>query len=591
VAQRYTDINDDVKTSAPLNEEQASTLGSGLVVDLDRHTVRAVLFDTVGGHGRFVTSGELPSTLLPPIADGASAVRDVIRMLEAQSGMTFLGDHHGIETPRDGHSGVDFVALTGMPAEPVRLAVIPIGGEALTSQLVAAARRTPCVVDLLNQDVRTEDGVLSGARLESAIRQFRPDAVLIVDGDKAQSEWATAVGTLSSLSAEGAISQIIIVARDQYQQQAAQTMGEDADLRGIDPGEFEAADIAAAIELELHTLAESRFQPGEFVQASSPVSYTSRVRAGDLVTKFLARRRDQTVTAVSIGDGVLIHSATPDASLIAMRPDMDVHSGIRSVLRTDPREILALLPFGISEEEIHHWILNRSLRPASVSSSWKDRLIESAVATVVLRSAWTDVAQDSYQHHDLIIGGRLMAAWDSPELALLCLLNAIQPRPSGGVVEVDLDVDGMLYAAGAVGELSPALAADVVERDLLMPLASVIVVQSDGAEGDLAVRGEIALESGQSQQFSVPAGSIHRLELRADESAVVTLHCESNASIGSSECGATVVIGDQIRLRGGDLGVVIDARGRSASAGMDLQNQPARVSNWLGDLGAKEISH
>jgi hypothetical protein len=503
--------------------------------------------------------------------------------------MTFLGDH-GVQSPRQGHAGVDFVALTGQPAPPVKLAFVPIGNAALTKTLVAAARRTISIVNIFDRNVRTDDGTLSGTMLESSIRAFQPDAVVILDGDNTQAEWATAVGTLSSLSAEGAISQIIIVARDQYQQQAAQTMGEDADLRGIDPNEFSPTDIAAAIELELHSLYEARVDAPSMIASVQPVTVVGRARAGDLVTQFLARRRDQTVTAVSVGDGTVIHSASPDSSLIGIRPDVDAHANIRSALRRDARHFLRWLPFSMSEEELNHWILNRALRPSTVSDTPRDRLIESAVVTEALRLIWDDLAPAEQRHHDLIVGGALFASWDSPGLALLSLLNALEPKPASGVVEVALDLDGLFHAAGAIGELSPALAADVVERDLLLPLASVIAVNGEANEGDLAVRGTFESERGGSRQFSVPFGSIHQLDLGADESAVVTINCEPLVSVGSSAPGDEVVLGQNTRLRGGDLGIVIDARGRPLGPSTDAALQATRMSNWLSDLKAKEIA-
>jgi hypothetical protein len=589
VAQNQTEFGEKVNASRSDDEDTTATLGSGLVVDMDRHATRAVLFDTVGGHGRFISSSVRRSTILPPIEDGFQAVREAIRQIEADTGFTLTGEN-GIESPRNGMTGVDFVALTGQPAEPVRLVFIPTGNASLLPVLLASARRTASVVEVLDGNVRTEDGVLSGARMEAEIRRFRPDAIVILDGQGTQSEWATAVGTLSSLAAEGIVSQVIIVAREQFQQQAAQTMGEDADLRGIDPAEFEAADIAAAIELELHSLNESRFEVASLMPSTRRVGFTSRVRAGDLVTTFLARRRDQAVTVVTTGDGIAIHAATPSLNLSGVRPDIDAHSSVRAILGIDFRLIMAMMPYPVAEEDLRHWILNRSLRPNSVSDSPRDRLIEAAVTTAAIRYVWREVAGSSEHRHDVLIGGAALAEWNSPALALLCLLNAFQPDSDSGVVEVHLDQDGMLYSAGAVGELSPALAADVVERDLLAPLASVVIVRSEGAEGDLAVQGEIAYETGRSRQFSVPTGSVHRLDLGPDESAVMTLKCESNVSIGSSGKGEQVVIGEQVRLRGGDLGVVIDARTRAQLAGNDMQNQPARVTGWLSDLGEKELT-
>ena len=589
MAQDQTEFGEQMNATKSNADEVVARLGSGLVVDMDRHVTRAVLFDTVGGHGRFINSSVKRSTILPPIEDGFQAARDAIRQLEADTGFTLLGDN-GIESPRNGMAGVDFVALTGQPAEPVRLVFIPTGSAALLPVLLASARRTASVVEVIDANARTEDGVLSGARMEAEIRRFRPDAVVILDGQNTQSEWATAVGTLSSLAAEGVVSQIIIVAREQYQQQAAQTMGEDADLRGIDPADFEAADIASAIELELNGLNESRFDTASLMPSTRHVGFTSRVRAGDLVTSFLARRRDQSVTVVTTGDGVAIHAATPTLNLSGVRSDIDAHASIRALLGADVRQIMAMLPYPLAEEDLRHWILNRSLRPNSVSNSSKDRIIEAALTSVAIRSVWREVAGSGDRQHDVLIGGAAMAEWNSPALALLCLLNAFQPDSASGVLEVHLDRDGMLYSAGAVGDLSPALAADVVERDLLSSLASVIVVRSDGAEGDLAVKGEIAYESGKSRPFSVPVGSVQRLQLGPDESAVVTLNCESNVSIGSSGKGDKVVIGEQVRLRGGDLGVVIDARTMAQLTGNDMQNQPARVSGWLSDLGEKELT-
>ncbi len=590
VSYRNAEVSGTVdRSAADSSEEGATTLGSGLVIDIDRHTVRAVLFDTVGGHGRFVTASEAVSTVLPPIADPSAAIRQVIRAVEEDTGMTLVGDY-GVQTPRQGHVGVEFIALTGQPVSPVKLAFIPIGNTSLTRSLVAAARRTISIVEVFDRDVRTDDGALSGTMLEGAIRAFQPDAVVILDGDNVQAEWATAVGTLSSLTAEGVINQIIIVARDQYQQQAAQTMGEDADLRGIDPGEFTPADIGAAIEMELHSLYDARFDPRSVLSLAQPVTFVGRARAGDLVTQFLARRRDQTVTAVSVGDGTIVHSASPDSSLIGIRPDLDAHANIRSVLHGDARGILRWLPFSMSEEELNHWILNRALRPSTVSDTSRDRLIESAVVIEELRSVWSDLAPVERQHHDLIVGGALFASWDSPGLALLSLLNALGPKPAQGVVEVALDVDGMFHAAGAIGELSPALAADVVERDMLLPLATVIVVGGEGREGDLALRGTIEIEGGDTRQFSVPIGSVHQLDLGADENASVTITCEPSVSIAGSEAGEEVVFGRSVRLRGGELGIVIDARGASVDGSNDASTQNARMSNWLSDLKAKEIA-
>ena len=114
------------------------------------------------------------------------------------------------------------------------------------------------VVDVVGSEVRTSDGVISGALFEQNLRAFRPDTIVLIEGSSAIVEWSTVIGTLASLMSEHAAGQVIIIASEHYQHQAAQMFGEDADLRGIDPAEFPAADIAAALESEFQALYDAR---------------------------------------------------------------------------------------------------------------------------------------------------------------------------------------------------------------------------------------------------------------------------------------------------------------------------------------------
>jgi hypothetical protein len=380
------------------------------------------------------------------------------------------------------------------------------------------------------------------------------------------------------------LSQIIIVAREHFQQTAAPVFGEHADLRGIDPSEFSTAEIATALESELTTLYESRLDARATVAATVPARFVSLVRAGDLVTRFIARRRNQAVVSISAGDGVVVHHAAGETGDTLVRPEFDLAHNIRSALALDTRAVAQWLPFAISSEDVAHWVLNRALRPFSVVASTRDALIESALLTAFLRE---NAGPNVDTAVDLIIGGRPTGGWRSAGIAVLALLNALQPTPATGVVEIVLDVDGLLPAAGALGEKSPALAAGSVELDLLQPTACVIVVTGTGSEGDLAVRGQLRSGSDEAVRFTVPYGSIHRLPIPEGQEATLTLSCEPRFSIGGHPSSDEVVFGRETPLRGSELGVIIDARGRPLSVVTDPTLQAARVSTWLEDLGVR----
>jgi hypothetical protein len=381
---------------------------------------------------------------------------------------------------------------------------------------------------------------------------------------------------------DGVLGLIIIVAADSYQQQSAQVFGERADLRGIDPSEFTVADIAVALEAELQGLYEARVSPHTMIASVDSTQYVSRVRAGELVTRFIARRREQAVAYIDIADGMVVHWANMEASDVAVRPDVDVFRNVRSIFDHDLAAVAQWLPASASTEDLSHWVLNRALRPHTVADTPHDIAIERAILIEQARPVWTTMVAGVESKVDTIVAGRPFTNMPQPGLVMLTLLDLFQPDPDGGVVELLLDPDGIVPAAGAIGERSPAIAADVIENDLLSPFATALVVRGTGTNGELAVRGQIRQENGDTTRFTVPFGGVHHIPVAIGTSVTLTLACESGYSIGGQTQLTDITVGPEGMLRGGEHGVVIDARGRGAAG---VGQQPARVQHWFDDLG------
>jgi hypothetical protein len=558
---------------------------SGLVVNVDHYSARAALVALVDGQGRFVSGATVPSTALPPIDDVAVGAKQALRAIEEHTGLHLMSAE-GVVIPSSGDHGVDVFTITGQPAPPTRLNVVALGNSPLTAPLIAAARRTTTVIDVASDHSRTSAGAFSAVLLESAVREFRPDALVLIQGDAADAEWAAAIGTVATLVGDGVVNLIIIVASDQYQRSAAQLMGDRADLRGIDPAEFAIPDIAAALEAELQSLYDARVDPHALVWASEPTRFVSRVRAGDLVTRFLARRRNMSVVSIDMADGLLIHWASPEVSDVMVRPDVDMFRNVRGVFASELGQISQWLPFAQSHEELAHWVLNRALRPQTVPETAQDMAIERAILIELARAVWAGMTASNEGRIDLIIAGRPFSTMHSPALATLGLLDVFQPDPASGIVDIVLDTDGLLFAAGAIGERSPAIAADVVEHDLLTPFAAAVVVKGSGAEGDLAVRGQIRYTDGETARFTVAAGALHRVSIDTGRAATVSLVCESGFTIGGEERFQDLLIGgDDATILPGEMGILIDARGRPLRHAADAGSRAHRVSSWLDELG------
>jgi hypothetical protein len=567
------------------NEIQPTIQRSGLIIDVDYQSATAVLVGQTEGTKRFIAGATTLSTAMPPINEQSVGVRQVIRTIEDTTGVQLTGPE-GIATPARGFNGVDVVAVTGQPVAPLRLSVASTGQSSMSAALEAAARRTITVVDNVTSRVRTGDGGLSGVLFESAIREFLPDAVLLLEGDSAESEWSTAIGTLVELARSEMLSLVIIVAGDRYQQHAAQLFGESADLRGIDPAEFTVSDIAAALESELQGIYDSRVVTQEIAQTVEPARFVNRMRAGDLVTRFLARRREEAVAYLDVADGLILHTATPEVGDVHVRPDMDLYRNIRTMLERDPDDILRWLPMTFTAEELSHWILNRALRPHGVADTSQDRAVERALLIEMARTAWITLSGSdaSTSNLDLIVGGRPFSTM-SPGVAALTLLDIFQPSPATGLVEIILDSDSLVAAAGAIGEMNPVMAADLVEHDLLSPFATVFVVSGESNEGDVAVRGKVQSEDGQVTQFTVPYGSVHRIPVSQFQTTTLMLTCEATFRVGDQTQLPDISLGRDGMLQVGDGGVIIDARGRPMGTASDSSLRAPRIASWLEDVG------
>jgi len=566
------------ESTGPAPREQLDA-GASIVIDLDEHVVRGVLFDSVEGQSRFVASAQSLSTLGPPITDPSVGVREVVSLLEAQTGYDFSADV-------DDETRFGPFAITGYPVRPLNVAIVPTGQEPLTRTLAATGRATPSVVHLLTDSVRTEDGVLSSTLLESRLRGLRPDIVVLLEGDRAQSEWASAVGTFGNLFADQTLDQVIVLASEEFQQYIIQALGEGANLTGLDPSQYEAHEVAMALESELSDMYEQRVGGAPRMGLRRDLKFVNRLRASDLATRFISRRLERSVVAVDVSSGTVVNWSTVHSGGSIARPDLDVQANIRSLFGPGFEAVRSFMPFEISQEDLANWILNRAVRARTVSDLRRDQVIESVMLSHVVSTAWRDLAGVASDQIDFIIAGPGFCFDADPALGIMAVVNGLQPAPLGGVVQVLLDPDGLLSAAGAIGEHSPAVAADVIEHDLIAPAATVVVVEGAGAEAQPAVSGKLTYEDGDSVDFTVPYGSLHLLPLGEGDQATLVLTCEPGFAIGGSNPGEQLQIDPDDGLLGGEVGIVIDARGRPMTGAQEDETVGRDVvRRWYSDLG------
>lgn len=162
--------------------------------------------------------------------------------------------------------------------------------------------------------------------------------------------------------------------------------------------------------------------------------------------------------------------------------------------------------------------------------------------------------------------------------AALVLLDAIQPA---GVCTLALDHSSILPQLGALASVHPLAAAQVMWRDGFLKLGTAIAPTGVGREGSVALKLKIEYDDGQTLSVEVPYGALEVVPLMTGKRAVVELRPASQFDIGLGKKGK----GATTEVDGGELGIIVDARGRPLTLPGDDQKRRAKITEWMAELG------
>ena len=146
------------------------------------------------------------------------------------------------------------------------------------------------------------------------------------------------------------------------------------------------------------------------------------------------------------------------------------------------------------------------------------------------------------------------------------MLDALQPTAEGlGSVELAVDTTLLIPPLGNLARHHLAAAAYIFDRDCLVWLGTAIVVQTDGAavlDGRTAVTVTVERQPGGTDTVDVPYGSIQIIPLRPDQHAALTVKPGAGFRVGSGEPGKSLKTQQGQEVKGGLVGLIVDARGR-----------------------------
>jgi hypothetical protein len=598
----------------------AETLGATLVAEIGSLVTRVTLIDQVDGESRMVGHAEASSSVEPPYQNALFGILEATAQISEMTGRQLIRDGQLIMPQSSERDGVSQVITVTSAAGTMALVIAAIASDVSARSAAQASRATYTAllqtVTLDDASAQPANGPLDKSWIERQVETLltlRPDAVLIAGGLEGGAVDAvnrlahivglTAVNTVVDASGQqrqevtarpviyagnsGARDQVIAALSDRAELFVVDNVRPALDRANLDPSRQELARL-----YEKQILPRLPGLPALRRMGRAPVRTVCDVEG--LMARFLAERTGRRVLVADVGATATgLFYAAPGAYHPAVLGSTGVAYGLTGLLSDPGAPALARwLPFAIGEQELTERLLNRALRPQALPAAREDLYIDHALAREALRAARAallDTARaDDYDW--LIAGGGVLAHAPHPGLALLTLLDALEPAGAEAhpILDVYLDTLSLLSVAGALAPLSADAAVTVVDRDLLrnFPLASVVTPLGEGRLGEVAVEAELSTVGGGTQVARVRHGEIARLPLSQGRFGRLTLRPAGGVRIGGAAPGEAVSSegGD---VAGSALGVVIDARGRPLALPDSPAQRQARLWEWLVALGAE----
>jgi len=577
---------------------------SVLVIDVGAVHTRAFLFDVVDGRYRFLASGVSPSTAGAPYNDVGEGMRQAIDQLQAITGRTLVGSDERLIIPEGGDgSGVDSFAATISAGAPLKVLAVGL----LDDISVESARRLAMTTYSGQvESVGLNDRRRPEARIDSILK-LHPDLILVAGGTEDGASQSVlklleAVGLACYLLPEGQRPELLFAGNSGLQEEVRATMEKISHLHlapNIRPAlDIERLDAAQVSLAEILSAIRSQQIPG--------VSDLDQLAGGGLlptasalgrVIRFLSKAHASKKGVLGVDVGA---SATTIAAALAGELSLGVYwqyglgAGLNTYLDGSGNpplsEVMRWLTVDASEDLVREYIANKALFPASLPVTQEELAIEQALARQSIIQALKRSTPGFPSRlsapkpgalpwfEPIVASGSVLTRAATLAQTMLMLLDSLQPC---GATTFVLDQHHVAPALGAVAAINPLLAVQVLDSTTFLHLGTVVSPVGNARPGTPVLRLKMTYESGHETTLDVKQGALEVLPLPIGQSAKVQLQPLHRYDVGMGSPGR----GGGLRVTGGALGLVIDARGRP----LQLPDDPARrqelFKKWLWTLG------
>ena len=591
-----------------------------IATDCGSTTTKAILIEKLGNEYRQTFRGEAPTTVEAPFEDVTRGVLNSLAELEELSGRKIL-DGERIITPNraaqgEPRVGVDIYISTSSAGGGLQMMV----AGAVQSMTGESAQRCALGAGAIVMDVlASNDGRLPHEKIER-IRSLRPDMILLSGGTDGGTvthvvEMAEYISAAEPRPRLGISYQLPLIyagnkdARDRI----TEILGGKTSLvitdnirpvlerENLGPARTKIHDLF----LE-HVMAQAPGYKKLLEWTGAPIMPTPA--AVGLIMETIAKKENLNLIGVDIGGattdvfsvfgGVFNRTVSANLGLSYSVSNVLAEAGLASILRW--------VPFTIEEQTLRNRIKNKMIRPTTIPQTLDELQIEQAIAREALRLALahhTSLAtglkgvqqertiSDIFEQKtsgeslidmlqlDLIVGsGGILSHAPRRVQAMLMMVDAYEPL---GVTRLSVDSIFMMPHLGVLSTVDEQAATDVFVRDCMIYLGTCVAPIGRGKDGERCADYTITFGEGRSPECGTLAfGDLRLFPLGRDDRAQIELRPAKQVDLGEGK-GVSVTRD----VRGGEVGLLLDGRGRPLQLPTDSQKRLAALIRWHRAVG------
>lgn len=591
-------------------------LRSVLATDCGSTTTKAILIELVDGEYRQTWRGEAPTTVEAPFEDVTRGVLNAAQEVQELSGRTLITEDGGILTPQqeDG-SGVDAYISTSSAGGGLQVVV---GGVVRAMSAESAMRAALGAGAIVMDTFATNDKRRPHEQIER-IRQLRPDMILLsggVDGGTekhvvSMAERIRAARPRTRLG--GAYDLPIIYAGNQrISATIRELLGEVSALEVVDNVRpvMETENLEPARDkihdlFMEHVMAQAPGYPKLMGWTDAPIMPTPG--AVGLIMQTIAKQRGINVLGVDIGgattdvfsvfDGHFNRTVSANLGMSYSVSNVLAEAGLPMILRW--------VPLAIDEKGLRNRIGNKMIRPTTIPETLEELKVEQAIAREALRlafiqhrefavglkgiqkqrtiaDAFRQTGDDSLVQMlqlDLLVGsGGVLSHAPRRVQSMRMMIDAFAPE---GVTELAVDSIFMMPHLGVLSTVQEDAATQVFERDCMVYLGTCVAAAGTHNAARPLLRVQMRLPDGTSVDETMSAGALKLWPCGHAEPASATITPLQR----TLDVGAGAGRPWQGSLRGGEVGIVVDTRGRPIVVPSDPVARVEKLHDWVRNLG------